>query len=38
MKVYVILDKAKPHKENIEGLNLVALIYTIQMSRLLWDV
>jgi hypothetical protein len=33
------LDKAKPHTENIEGLNLVAVIYTtFQVSRLLWDV
>jgi hypothetical protein len=28
MKMYVILDKAKPHTENIKGLNLAAVIYT----------
>jgi hypothetical protein len=25
---YVILDMAKPHTENIKGLNLAAVIYT----------
>jgi hypothetical protein len=35
----VILDKAKPHTENIKGLNLAAVIYTtVQVSRLLQDV
>jgi hypothetical protein len=39
MKMYTILDKAKPHKENIKGLNLAAAIYTTaQVSRLLQDV
>jgi hypothetical protein len=33
------LDKAKPHTENIKGLNLAAVIYTtVQVSRLLQDV
>jgi hypothetical protein len=37
MKMYTILDKAKPHTENIKGLNLAAAIYmTVQVSRLLW--
>jgi hypothetical protein len=36
MKMYAILDKAKPHTENIKGLNLAAVIYTTgQVSRLL---
>jgi hypothetical protein len=36
MKMYAILDKAKPHRENIKGINLAAVIYTtIQVSRLL---
>jgi hypothetical protein len=35
MKMYAILGKAKPHTENIKGLNLAAVIYTtVQMSRL----
>jgi hypothetical protein len=39
MKMYVILDKAKPHTENINGFNLAAVIYpTVQVSRLLQDV
>jgi hypothetical protein len=39
MKMYVILDKAKPHTENIKGLNLAAVIYTtVQVSRLVQDV
>jgi hypothetical protein len=39
MKMYVILDKTKPHTENIKGLNLAAVIYTtVQVSRLLRDV
>jgi hypothetical protein len=37
--MYVILDKEKPHKENIKGLNLAAVIYTtVEVSRLLQDV
>jgi hypothetical protein len=33
MKMYVILDKAKPHTESIKGLNLAAVIYTtVQVS------
>jgi hypothetical protein len=28
MKMYVILDKAKPHTENIKDLDLAAVIYT----------
>jgi hypothetical protein len=33
------LDKAKPHTDNIKGLNLAAVIYTtVQVSRLLRDV
>jgi hypothetical protein len=37
--MYVILDNAKPHIENIRGLNLAAVIYTtVQVSRLLQDV
>jgi hypothetical protein len=36
---YVILDKAKPHTENIKGLNLAVVIYTtVQVSKLLQDV
>jgi hypothetical protein len=36
MKMYVILDKAKPHTENIKGLNLAAVNYTtVQVSRVL---
>jgi hypothetical protein len=36
MKMYVILDKAKPHTENIKGLNFAAVIYTtVQVPRLL---
>jgi hypothetical protein len=36
-KLHAILDKAKPHTENIKGLNLAAVIYmTVQVSRLLW--
>jgi hypothetical protein len=36
MKMYAILDKAKPHTENINDLNLAAVIYTtVQESRLL---
>jgi hypothetical protein len=39
MKMCVILDKVKPHKENIKGLNLAAVIYTtVQVARLLKDV
>jgi hypothetical protein len=39
MEMYVVLDKAKPHTENIKGLNLAAVIYaTVQVSRLLRDV
>jgi hypothetical protein len=39
MKMYVMLDKAKPHTENIEGLSFAAVIYTtVQVSRLLQDV
>jgi hypothetical protein len=39
MKMYVILDKAKPHTENTKGLNLAALIYmSVQVSRNLRDV
>jgi hypothetical protein len=39
MKMYVILDKAKAHTENVKGLNLAAAIYTtVQVSRLLQDV
>jgi hypothetical protein len=39
MKMYVILDKAKPHTENIKGLNLAAAIHTtVQAFRLLQDV
>jgi hypothetical protein len=35
MKMYVILDEAKPHTENIKGLNLAAVIYTtVQVSIL----
>jgi hypothetical protein len=31
------LDKAKPHTENMKGINLAAVIYTtVQVSRLLW--
>jgi hypothetical protein len=34
--MYAILDNAKPHRKNIKGLNLVAVIYTtVQVSRLL---
>jgi hypothetical protein len=37
MKIYVILDKAKPHTENIKGINLVAVIYTsVQTTALVW--
>jgi hypothetical protein len=38
MKMYAILDKAKPHTENRKGLNLAAVICTtVQVSRLpLW--
>jgi hypothetical protein len=28
IKMYATLDKAKPHTENIKGLNLAAIIYT----------
>jgi hypothetical protein len=36
MKMYAILDKVKPHTENIKGLNLAAVIYTmVQVSILL---
>jgi hypothetical protein len=28
MKMYAILDKAKPHSENIKGLSLEEVIYT----------
>jgi hypothetical protein len=36
MKMYVILVKAKPHTENIKGLNLAVVIYTtVQVSRVL---
>jgi hypothetical protein len=36
MKIYAILDKSKPHTENIRGLNLAAVIYTtVQVSRLM---
>jgi hypothetical protein len=39
VKMYAILGKAKPHTENIKGLNLAVVIYTtVQVSRLLWDV
>jgi hypothetical protein len=39
MKMYVILDKAKAHTENINGLNLAAVMYTtVHVSRLLQDV
>jgi hypothetical protein len=37
MKMYALLDKGKPHIENIEVLNLAAVTCTIaQMSKLLW--
>jgi hypothetical protein len=36
MKMYVILDKLKPHTENIKGLNFAAVNYrNVQVSRLL---
>jgi hypothetical protein len=36
MKTYAMFDMAKPHTENIKGLNLAAVIYmTVQVSRLL---
>jgi hypothetical protein len=36
MKMYGILDNAKPHTENTKGLNFAAVIYTtIQVSGLL---
>jgi hypothetical protein len=36
MKMYAILDKAKPQTENIKRLNMGAAIYTtVQVSRLL---
>jgi hypothetical protein len=39
MKMYVILDKAKPLTENTKGLNLAAVIYTtVEVCRLLQDV
>jgi hypothetical protein len=39
MKMYIILDKVKPHTENIKGLNLAAVIYTtVEVSGLLQDV
>jgi hypothetical protein len=39
MKMYAILDKAKPHTENIKGLNMAAVISTtVQVSRPLQDV
>jgi hypothetical protein len=35
--MYTILDKAKPHTENIKRLNLAAVIYTtVEVYRLLW--
>jgi hypothetical protein len=35
MKMFAILDKAKPDIENIRGLNLVAVIHaTVQVTRL----
>jgi hypothetical protein len=38
MKMYAILDKAKPYTGNIKGSNLAAVIYTtVQVSRLLRD-
>jgi hypothetical protein len=39
IKMYVILDKAKSHTEDIKGLNLAAVIYTtVRVSKLLQDV
>jgi hypothetical protein len=36
MKMYTILDKAKPHTENIKSLNLAAVTYTaVRVSTLL---
>jgi hypothetical protein len=33
IKIYTILDKAKPHTENIRGLNLAAVTCTtVQLS------
>jgi hypothetical protein len=35
MKMFVILDKARPHTENIRGLNLAAVTCTtVQVSKL----
>jgi hypothetical protein len=35
IKIFVTLDKAKPHTENIRGLNLaVVMCTTVQVSRL----
>jgi hypothetical protein len=37
--MYVILDEAKPHTDNIKGLNLAAVIYMgVQVYRLLRGV
>jgi hypothetical protein len=37
IKMYAILEKAKPHTENLKGLNLVAAIcMAVQVFRLLW--
>jgi hypothetical protein len=39
IKMYVILDNAKPHTEIIKDLNLAAVIYTtVQVCSLLRDV
>jgi hypothetical protein len=36
MKMYAMLDRAKPHTENLKVLNLAAVIYTtVQVSILL---
>jgi hypothetical protein len=37
MKMFVTLDKARPHTQNIRGLNLAAVMCTtVQVSRLPW--
>jgi hypothetical protein len=34
MKMFITLDKARPHTENITGLNLAAVMYTtVQVSK-----
>jgi hypothetical protein len=39
MQMYVLLGKAKPHTENVKGLNMMAVIYTtVEVPRLLRDV